>query len=131
MIFKSKFPQTVILFTSLLDLSYFRFCFRTTTVDRGSLKSFGPGRLLATLLCLLPLSLRPVMFECLSLLIVSLSLVGMLFLVFLLVFSMVLALHVDLVQFRTALTFSAGSRRFLPGTSDFTAISKILLYLFS
>ena len=66
----------------------------STTVDRYSLKSFGPGRLLATLLCLLPLSLRPLMFECVSLLIVSLSLVGMWFLVFLLFFSMVLALHV-------------------------------------
>ena len=50
----------------------------------------------ATLLCLLPLSLRPLMFY-VSLLVVSLSLVGMWFLVFLLFFFMVLALRV--VQF--------------------------------
>ena len=35
----------------------------TTTGDRYPLKSFGPGRLLATLLCLLCPSLRPLMFE--------------------------------------------------------------------
>ena len=63
----------------------------TTTVDRSSPRSFGPERLLATLLCLLPLSLHPLMFY-VSLLVVSLSLVGMWFLVFLLVVLMVLAL---------------------------------------
>ena len=46
----------------------------TTTVDRLTPGSFGPGRLLATLLCLLPLSLHPLMFY-VSLLVVSLSLV--------------------------------------------------------
>ena len=52
----------------------------TTTVDRYSLKSFGPGRLLATFLRLLLPSLRPLMFESVSPLIVSLALVGMLYL---------------------------------------------------
>ena len=69
----------------------------TTTGDRYQLKSFGPGRLLATFLCILLPSLRPLMFESVSPLIVSLSLVDIWFLVFLLVFSMVLALQV--VQF--------------------------------
>ena len=49
------------------------------------LKSLGPGRLLATFLCLLLISLGPLIFECVSPLIVSVSLADMLFLVFLLV----------------------------------------------
>ena len=53
------------------------------TVDLYPLKSLGPGRLLATFLCLLLPSLRPIMVETVSPLIVSLSLVDMLFLVFL------------------------------------------------
>ena len=71
----------------------------TTTVDRLTPREalgFGPGRLLATLLCLLPLSLHPVMFY-VSLLVVSLSLVSMWFLAFLVFFLMVLVLRV--VQF--------------------------------
>ena len=58
-----------------LDLSV---CLLTTTDDRYPLKSFGPGRLLATFPCLLLPSLRPLMFESVSPLIVSLSLVDML-----------------------------------------------------
>ena len=54
------------------------------TVDPYPLKSLGTGRLLATCVCLLLLSLRPLMFESVSPLIVSVSLVDMLFLVFLL-----------------------------------------------
>ena len=49
----------------------------------------GPGRSLATFFCLLLPSLHPLMFESVSPLTVSLSLVDMLFLVFLSVFSMV------------------------------------------
>ena len=89
-------PYSLIaLFHLIWILTYFQRII--TTGDRYPLKSFGPGRLLATFLCLLLPSLRPLMFESVSPLIVSLSLVDMLFLVFLLVFSMVLALHV--VQF--------------------------------
>ena len=55
--------------THVLFLYYF--C-TTTTVDRYPLKSFGPGRLLPTLLCILLPSFRPLMFESVSPLIVSL-----------------------------------------------------------
>ena len=52
----------------------------TATVDPYALKSMGPGRLLATFLCLSLLVLHPPMFESVSSLIVSVSLVDMLFL---------------------------------------------------
>ena len=58
-------------------------CPRTTVLLMTSIhrpeSSLGPGRLLATFLCLLLLSLGPLMFECVSLLIVSVSLVDMVF----------------------------------------------------
>ena len=56
-------------------------CTYTTTVYPYPLNSWGPGRLLATFICPLLPSLRPLMFESVSPLIVSLSLVvDMLFL---------------------------------------------------
>ena len=64
----------------------------TATVDPYPLKSLGPGRLLDTFLCLLLLSLRPPMFETVSPLIVYVSLVDMLFLVFLLAMIVILIL---------------------------------------
>ena len=70
---------------SLHDLYITYFLLELTTVDPYPLKSLGPGRLLATFLCLSLLSLRPPMFESVSSLIVSVSLVGMLFLVFILI----------------------------------------------
>ena len=56
----------------------------TTTVDLYPLKSLGPGRLRTIFLCPLLPSLRSLMFESVSPLIVSISLVDMLFLGFLL-----------------------------------------------
>ena len=75
----------------------------TTTVDRYPLKSLGPGRLLATFLCLMLPSLRPLMFESVFPLIMSLSLVGMWVLVFLLVF---FNAHLMLILLNIFLVFS-------------------------
>ena len=69
---------------SSLCIHWFPHVQTITTLDSNPLKILGLGRLLAPFLCRLLLSsLRPLMFECVSPLIVSVSLVNMLFLVFL------------------------------------------------